>query len=129
MSVYENAFNAIKFVYMNRLRYDIIDILDDFSDLNLLKTKLVCEIAFRKRAIIMNDFPFSVRKKIIYMKISNIQDFLKIIKDNDIERLEIFECKTVCSRKICNNWHPTIKLYNSCKCLEPKKKCISTVVA
>lgn len=122
MSIYDNAFNAIKFVYLNRLRYDIINILNDFEDLNLLKTKLVCKIEFRNRTIVMSEFPFILKKKAVYLKINNIQDFLKIIKDNEIWHIELFDCKTLCTRKLFDHWdYPTIKLYDYCKCLEPKK--------
>lgn len=121
MSIYDNAFNAIKFVFLNRLRYDIINILDDFQDLDLSKIKLVCKVEFKKRTITMNDFPVILRKKVVYLKITNIQDFLKVVKDNEMWSLELFDCKTVCTRKIFNHWdYPSIKLYNSCKCIEPK---------
>ena len=122
-NVYENAFNAIKFVYLNRLRYELIHILDDFQDLDLQKTKLVWEVGFRKKIITINDFPVASRKKqSVFIKVSNMMELLKIIKENDIEEIEIFDCKTRCTRKLPHPWdNPNIKLHSSCKFLEPKK--------
>ena len=119
MSLYDIVFNLVKFFFLYGKKYSVIEILGGFNDVDLSKKRMVFSISFRRRKLIMKNHPMNpiiLKKNPVFLSVSNIQDLLNLIKENEIENLQLLTNKTKCRNKIFDHWdYPGIKIYQYCK--------------
>lgn len=120
------VFNLVKFFYLYGKKYDVIDIIGGFNDLDLSKKRMVFSVNFRGRKLIMKKHPMSpiiLKKNPVFLSVTSIGDFLNLIKENEIDSLQLLSNKTKCTRKIFDHWdYPRIKIYRYCKILGETNK-------
>ena len=122
MSMHDVVFNLVKFFYLFGKKYSVIEILGGFDDIDLRKNRMVFSVCFRKRQLIMKNHPISpiiLKKNPVFLSVSNIEDFLNLIKENEIESLQLLKNKPKCTFKMFDHWdYPGIKIYKYCKYLK-----------
>lgn len=109
MSLFDKIFNIVKFFYLYGNKYSVIEVIGDMNDLDFGKKRIVFLVKTKK--LVMSNFPVTLKKYQIYMSVSKIDDFLKVIKENDISDIQLLDCKTKLSKKLFDHWdYPSIKI-------------------
>lgn len=118
MSFYDTVFNLIKFCYLYKHKYSSIEILGGFTDIDqcISKKRMIFLVNFRGRRFVIKNHPMNpivLKKNPVFISVSSIIEFLDIIKDNEIENLQMLTDKQKCTCKIFD--YPGIKVYKYCK--------------